>query len=102
MALCNMQTTHCQQETENRTTVTSEHLFVCLVFPFFFSKLHIENDTTSWAPPDMTYCKVVVSFPDLDNVTVTPGKWVCRSFSNVFGPKKKEKKTPNLNKQRAQ
>ncbi|XP_056898420.1 adhesion G-protein coupled receptor G6 isoform X3 [Takifugu flavidus] len=35
-------------------------------------KLHIENDETSWAPPDMTACKVVVSFPDLDNVTVTP------------------------------
>lgn len=70
------------------------------MFSFFFSKLHIENDTTSWAPPDMTYCKVVMSFPDLDNVTVTPGKWVRWSFSNVFG--QREKNNNNLNKQRAQ
>lgn len=55
-------------------------VFVWCFLSFFFSKLHIENDETSWAPPDMTYCKVVVSFPDLDNVTVTPGQWVYLSF----------------------
>lgn len=68
---------------QDRTTITAELLSYFGVFflPFFFfSKLHIENDETSWDPPDMTSCKVVVSFPDLDNVTVTPGQWVCPSF----------------------
>lgn len=54
--------------------------FLSFSFLSFFSKLHIENDTTSWAPPDMRYCDVVVSIPDLDNVTVTPGKWVGLDF----------------------
>ncbi|XP_061542585.1 adhesion G-protein coupled receptor G2 [Phycodurus eques] len=34
-------------------------------------ELHIENDTTSWAQPDMTRCSPFVSIPDLENITVT-------------------------------
>ncbi|XP_061644216.1 adhesion G-protein coupled receptor G4 [Phyllopteryx taeniolatus] len=34
-------------------------------------ELHIENDTTSWAQPDMTRCSPLVSIPDLENVTVS-------------------------------
>lgn len=61
-------------------------------FLSFFSKLHIENDTTSWAPPDMKHCKAVVSIPDLDNVTVTPGKCVCVLGNKPKLKKKKEKR----------
>lgn len=55
--------------------------------------MHIENDTTSWAPPDMKRCHVVVSVADLDNVTVTPGKWVSMCvFGDMFCQKKKKKR----------
>ncbi|XP_077433424.1 adhesion G protein-coupled receptor G4a [Vanacampus margaritifer] len=35
------------------------------------SELHLENDTTSWAPPDMTNCSLLASLSDLENITVT-------------------------------
>lgn len=41
---------------------------------FPFSKLHIENDTTSWAPPIMTKCEQTVQISDIDNITVTAGE----------------------------
>lgn len=40
----------------------------------------------------MTRCHVVVSIADLDNVTVTPGKWVSVCvLRNMFCQKKKER-----------
>ncbi|XP_057705639.1 adhesion G-protein coupled receptor G2 [Corythoichthys intestinalis] len=38
---------------------------------FRLCKLHIENDTTSWANPDMSDCEPIVGISDLDNITVT-------------------------------
>ncbi|XP_074529758.1 adhesion G-protein coupled receptor G2 [Halichoeres trimaculatus] len=34
-------------------------------------KLDIETDTTSWADPDMSRCKPLVTISDLENITVT-------------------------------
>ncbi|XP_077388094.1 adhesion G protein-coupled receptor G4a [Festucalex cinctus] len=39
---------------------------------FRLCELHLENDTTSWATPDMTKCSPLASISDLENVTVTP------------------------------
>ncbi|XP_035506328.2 adhesion G-protein coupled receptor G4 isoform X1 [Scophthalmus maximus] len=36
-------------------------------------KLNIETDMTTWAEPDMTNCKQLVTISGLDNVTVTAG-----------------------------
>lgn len=37
------------------------------------SKLNIETDSTSWAPPNMTNCDVL-NMPDIGNITVTAGE----------------------------
>lgn len=39
-----------------------------------FSKLHIENDTASWAPPNMAKCEQTLQLSDIDNITVTAGE----------------------------
>lgn len=39
-----------------------------------FSKLDIETDTTSWAPPNMTKCEPIMTISDLDNINVTTGE----------------------------
>lgn len=49
--------------------------------PLLFSKLDIETDTTSWAPPVMTNCKPVRTISDIDNITVTTGK---ETYTHTF------------------
>ncbi|XP_019718863.1 adhesion G-protein coupled receptor G4 isoform X2 [Hippocampus comes] len=38
---------------------------------FRLCELHLENDTTSWAQPDMTNCSPIESISELENITVT-------------------------------